>query len=106
MDFQFRIPTQDQAQVAGAWEFSSNRKARNLKEHLAYWLRRMAQRLDGRLTLALEWKSNPQLSSQEWSACVVHGIDRMRESAKQVLFAAAVDERTSEVFPELHEKDT
>lgn len=64
------------------WGFACNEK-RTFRQRLALWLRDLATRIDGRISLAIDIQATPPLTNAEKVECVLFGLGKVRFAVEQ-----------------------
>lgn len=84
---------------------ASNSRPRTWREHLAQLARKVADRLDGRQSLALEMASSPAVPPAIQDRCVVLGVDLMFRLLSDSARAEAQEQMLRHSRPHLYERD-
>lgn len=77
---------------------------RGWRQRLAFALRRLASRLDGRWTLAVRIDSDPPLTPTQQHQCILAGVKAMHRAVHGEVQLEAQDELLSHLLPRLWER--
>ena len=78
-------------EAAYKWTFRVN-APRSLCQRIGAALRRLADLVDRRISLALEIVTTPPIASKERAACVAFGVEQMRWAVEESARAACAEE--------------
>jgi hypothetical protein len=84
-----------------AWRMSTN-SPRGWRQRVAQWLHLMAQRLDGRHSLAIDFECQPQIAPACQRAVLVQALKQAQTLLHDEVQAAAVEQRLRADRPELY----
>lgn len=84
------------------WAFRVNAH-RSWRERLAGALRKLAQRIDGRLSLGIYIEATPEIGPDRRIACVMHGLAAMEAALDDEARAAAAEIVMRADYPQLYE---
>lgn len=85
------------------WDYKIHwNKPRNLRQKLTGLMHRLLDRIDGRMTVSVDYDSNPVISRREFFQCVRAGQKHAEMLLREIVTADAVDVAMREEQPELY----
>jgi len=91
--------------VAARFVLSCNERAATWKQRVAAKLRDLADRVDGRESLALRMESNPPLPESVKAECVHAGLLHLAQCVEASLIAEVNERRMQRALPHLYDPD-
>lgn len=85
------------------WSVRVNHAPRNLREHVAHFLRKLAQDIDGRNTLGIEIDSRPSLNETVKRRCINSGLGAIERFVESEVVLEANEHLLKRIRPELFE---
>jgi len=88
-----------------SYRVTVNSAASNIRERVADWLRKMAYKIDGRITLACHIETTPELSLAKKVECLNRGFTAVEQSVALEVRNEAQEQLFQELNPDLFTKD-
>lgn len=90
---------------AGVWSFifRANGAPASMNERVGNVLRNLADKVDGRMTVAFSFKTTPQLEYTRLARCIESGFHTIQQSMEHEVVLDATEELFEELRPDLFE---
>lgn len=79
------------------WRFACNH-LRTRRQRIGHWLRNLATKIDGRISLAIELESTPAISTLEKVECVKFGLGKIEWALRETVIVQAQENVLAEII--------